>query len=172
MKKLLSLSLFLFFVGVVAFTQTAPSKILDTSDIEVFIENYESIDASMTILDDYLDDYYSEFDGPKEMIEQIRSKKTPPEIQDIMIANGLGPDGFEKMIIIILSVGAFYMEDLFFSQGLEMNDNFNSEYGLELQSIKEEINSLKSSVHTDDLKLIKMHYKNLINAMDFTKITM
>lgn len=167
MKKLFSLSLLLFFVGVVAFTQTAPSKILNTSDIEVFIENHESIDASMNILDDYLDDYYGEFDGPKEMIELIRIKKTPQEIQDITIANGLGPNGLEKMIVIILSVGAFNMEELFFSQGLEMNDSFNSEYGSELQTIKEEIDSLKSSVHTDDLELIKSYYNKLINAMGF-----
>lgn len=149
MKRLFSLFVVLFCIGSMAFAQSVPVKILNDADVDAFITNFNVIDESMTALGDKYDDYYGDAEDPVLMLNEFRSKKTPQEIQDIMIANGLGNNGMEKMLIITLGAGAFFMESMLFSEGIDLEAN------PEIQVLLEQINRLKSVIHADDLELIE-----------------
>lgn len=160
MKRLFSLFVVLLCFGVLSFAQSAPAKILSDTDIDVFIANFNTIDESMTALGDKYDDYYGDPEDPVLMLNEFRSKKTPQEIQDIMIANGLGKNGMEKMLIITMGAGAFFMESMLFSEGIDLEAN------PEMQALVDQINSLKTAIHADDLELIESRSDEIITFIN------
>lgn len=160
MKRLFSLFVMLLCFGAISFAQSAPAKILSDTDIDVFIANFNTIDESMTALGDKYDDYYGDPEDPVLMLNEFRSKKTPQEIQDIMIANGLGKNGMEKMLIITMGAGAFFIESMLFSEGIDLEAN------PEMQALVDQINSLKTAIHADDLELIESRSDEIITFIN------
>lgn len=163
MKRLFSLFVVLFCFGAISFAQSAPVKILSDTDIDTFIANFNTIDESMTALGDKYDDYDDYFGNSKDpvlMLNEFRSKKIPQEIQDIMVANGLGKNGMEKMLIITMGAGAFFMESMLFSEGIDLEAN------PEMQALVDQINSLKTAIHADDLELIESRSDEIITFIN------
>jgi len=78
----------------------------------VFVENYESIETSLDVLDYDLGYVFDGIGGPQAMMEYFSNEETPHEIQDIMIAYGLGSDGLEKFTIIILGAYGFHISEI------------------------------------------------------------
>lgn len=155
MNRIIVLTVFFCCVGMFAFGQPAPIQKLVASDIEVFLENYDSINTSMDALDYDLAGIFADGIGPQKMMEYFRNNETPHDVQDIMITNGLGSDGLEKMTIIIISAYGFFIEGMFLNQGIDLNDIDGHEYSSELKEIAEEIDTVRRFVHPEDLELIR-----------------
>ncbi|HNQ98044.1 MAG TPA: hypothetical protein PKH81_08125, partial [Treponemataceae bacterium] len=89
---------------------------------------------------------------PSENMATMRAINPPDEIKDILKKNGLGNNGFEKIIVITAAFGVVEMEEAFAGQNEQMQDN------PEMQSYMDEamkqLDELKASVHKDDFALV------------------
>lgn len=155
MNRIICLPVFLCCVGIFAFGQSAPAQKLEASDINSFLKNYDAIQASMAALDYDLDNVLADVEGPQEMLNHFRNNETPKEIQDIMRVNGFGSDGLEKITIIIISASGFNLEDMFLSNGIDLNDISGHEHSSELKEFRDEIDTVRELVHPEDLALIR-----------------
>lgn len=152
MKRKLFFGAIFFCIGAVLFAQSVPGKVLSISDITNFIANFDVISDAMDSLEDDYDDYYGDMDDPAETMAMIRSKPAPKPIQQIMIDNGLGANGLEKVFVISIGAGAVMMEDLFFSQGIDLSNMDETEPFVEELIMM--LDEMKSLIHKDDYKLI------------------
>ena len=155
MNRIICLPVLLCCVGILAFGQPVPAQKLEASDIEAFLENYEAIQTSIATLDYDLGNVFAGVEGPQEMMDYFKNNETPKEIQDITRAYGLGSDGLEKMTIIIISAYGFFIEYMYLSEGIDLNDEYAHEYSTEMKEITEEIERVRRLVHPEDLELIR-----------------
>lgn len=155
MKKCIALCVCLT-LALCAVSAQAPKKILSNGDIDAFVKNMPTIDAELSALGDKYNDFFepamSESASPSENMATIRAINPPDEIKDILKKNGLGNNGFEKIIVITAAFGVVEMEEAFAGQNEQMQDN------PEMQSYMDEamkqLDELKASVHKDDFALV------------------
>ena len=166
MKRIICLLVFVCCVGIHAFAQPAPAQKLVASDIETFLENYEAIQTSIGALDYDLGNVFGGIEGPQEMMDYFKNNETPKEIQDITSAYGLGSDGLEKMTIIIISAYGFFIEYMFLSEGIDLNDDYEHEYSAEMKEITEEIETVRRLVHPEDLELIRGRAAEIMQVVE------
>lgn len=166
MNRIICLPVLLCCVGILAFGQSAPAQKLEASDMEAFLKNYNAIETCMAALDYDLDNVLAGVEGPQEMLDHFRNNETPKEIQDIMIANGLGPGGLEKMTIIIISAYGFHIEDMFLSKGIDLDDISGHEYSSELKEFRDEIDTVRGLVHPEDLELIRGRAAEIMQVVE------
>ena len=166
LKKLSTIILFCL-ISALAFAQTAPKQILSERDINNFIANYEKITEAIDTLGDKYDHIFAELedaDSEFDMLIKMRSIKMPPEIQNILKANGLGDNGFEKAMVIIQGIMVIFMEDEFASLAAESGaDPEVAEY---LQYVRDSIKPLKDSINSRDLALLNNKKAELLELLN------
>jgi len=146
--------LLLCLISALAFAQTAQKQVLSEKDINGFITNYEHIMDAIDNLGDKYDYLFEGIDpnGGFESLIKMRSIKVPSEVQDILKKNGLGENGFEKVMVIIMGTGVILMEEDLESLTAEAgSDPKIAEY---LNQARGGIKTLKDSINSKDLALI------------------
>ena len=162
-KKLATILLFCL-ISSFAFAQTAPRQVLSERDINNFIANYDRIMDAIDELGDKYDHLFAELgeaDGLQALI-RIRSIAVPAEIQNILINNGLGENGFEKAMVIIQAIGLIYMEEAI--DGMAgSTDPGVAEY---IRELRNGIKPLRDSINNNDLALINRRKAELFRLLD------
>ena len=169
MFKKISIIIMLCLISSLTFAQTAPKQVLSEKDINNFITNYKKIMDAFDILDDkysHLFDSIDENSGFEGMIK-MRSIKVPAEIQDIFRKNGLGDNGFEKVLIIIQGTMVVVMEDDIksLSEKLEANKEWAETMAESIKQSREAVKTLKNSINNRDLALINSKKDKLIEIL-------
>lgn len=139
------------------FAQEAKA-ILTAQDIDIVVRNYSSIDAELDMIDEEYDgllDFESDGILNPGFITQLRAIKVPESYQAVFRKFGLGNNGLEKIIVIMIGTTIVSLESMLgeFIAYPEM-DNKAAETGLFLSM-------LKSSIHASDLALIKSRFSEL-----------
>ncbi|MCL2704998.1 MAG: hypothetical protein FWE72_02190 [Spirochaetaceae bacterium] len=163
-KKITTILLFCL-ICTFAFAQTAQKQILSEKDINGFINNYEQIMDAIDNLGDKYDYLFEGIDpnGGFESLIKMRSIKVPAEVQDILKKNGLGDNGFEKVMVIIMGTGVILMEDDLDSLAAEAaTDPKIKEY---LKQARDGIKTLKDSINSKDLDLISSKKNELFSTL-------
>ena len=166
MNRIICLPVLLCCVGILAFGQPVPAQKLEASDIEAFLENYEAIQTSIATLDYDLGNVFAGVEGPQEMMDYFKNSETPKEIQDITSAYGLGSNGLEKMTIIIISAYGFFIEYMYLSEGIDLDDISGHEYSSELKEFRDEIAAVRGLVHPEDLELIRVRAVEIMQVVE------
>ena len=165
MKKFVASLLVVFFV--VGFAQGAPKKVLSSGDINAFIVNFTAIETEIEALDgkfeEVLDSADIDDDTPvQESFSLMRNLKMPAEIEAVFEKNGLGANGFEKMIVITTGFNMLEMEEQM-SMYVEQYQNV-PEMEAYLEEIKKVTTDLRNSIHDDDYTLVKSRKADLSKA--------
>ena len=159
MKKplfaVLSVVLTLLLVSQAAlFAQSAPKKVLSTKDVEVFAANFETLNGDLDALGDKYESVFAtdENASPAEILAKLRATKVPSEIQDILKKNGLGENGFEKLMVITIGFSALEMESYLNDQQAQYGSS--SEFQPYIDKGMTQVKDLKAAIHADDLALL------------------
>lgn len=159
MKKplfaVLSVVLTLLLVSQAAlFAQSAPKKVLSTKDVEAFAANFETLNGDLDALGDKYESVFAtdENASPAEILAKLRATKVPSEIQDILKKNGLGENGFEKLMVITIGFSALEMESYLNDQQAQYGSS--SEFQPYIDKGMTQVKDLKAAIHADDLALL------------------
>lgn len=159
MKKppfaVLSFALTLLLVSQAAlFAQSAPKKVLATKDVEAFAANFETLNGDLDALGDKYESVFAtdENASPAEILAKLRATKVPSEIQDILKKNGLGENGFEKLMVITIGFSALEMESYLNDQQAQYGSS--SEFQPYIDKGMTQVKDLKAAIHADDLALL------------------
>jgi hypothetical protein len=159
MKKplfaVLSLALSLLLVSQTAlFAQSAPKKVLSSKDIDAFAANFETLNGDLDALGDKYESVFAADENatPAEILAKLRTTKVPPEIQSILKKNGLGENGFEKLMVITIGFSALEMESYLNDQQAQYGSS--PEFQPYLDKGMTQVKELKAAIHADDLALL------------------
>lgn len=136
------------------FAQAAPKKVLSSKDVESFATNFEALNGDLDALGDKYDNLFAtdENASPSEILTKLRSTKVPQEIQAILKKNGLGENGFEKLMIITIGFSALEMETYLNEQQAQYGSS--PEIQPYIDQGMTQVNELKAAIHKDDLALL------------------
>ena len=152
MLKKLSTTILFCLISAFVFAQTAPRQVLSEQDINNFITNYDKIMQALNVLESKYDYLLKEIGTDFESMIKIRTIEMPPEIQNILRANGLGNNGFEKVMVIIQGLTVLQLEG-----DLNMLLAAGSPDPMYIEYLNQSINSLKplkDSINSRDLALL------------------
>jgi hypothetical protein len=150
-------------VSVIAFAQSQPKQVLAKADIDNFVKNFTAIQE---LLDAHVDDLTSvtegmdtfEADDMQATFAKIRSFAVPPDLKKGLSGLGMGDNGFEKIMVILYSVG------------IVMSDQMLQEMGVEEQEgaaiIKEQMQSMRDCIHVADMSLIASRSEELMSILE------
>jgi hypothetical protein len=137
------------------FAQAAPKKVLSSKDVESFATNFEALNGDLDALGDKYDSLFAtdENASPSEILIKLRSTKVPQEIQAILKKNGLGENGFEKLMIITIGFSALEMETYLNEQQAQYGNS--PEIQPYIDQGMTQVKELKAAIHKDDLALLE-----------------
>lgn len=143
-----------FLAGTALYAEDAPKKILAAKDIDAFIANFETLNADLDAVGDKYDDVFktSEDAGPAQILKDLRKVKVPQEIKDILKKNGLGENGFEKLMVITIGFSAIEMEKYLDAQREQYAQAPDAQEFID-QSMAQ-VKEIKTVIHKDDLALL------------------
>lgn len=165
MRKLVTILVLAIFAMSMATAQQSPKKVLSGKDIDVFIANYEALGADLDALEgkyDYI------FEDTEELAEgddlgatftKLRAIEVPGEIRDIFKKHGLGANGFEKMIVITSAFQSLEMDTQVALYREQFKDN--PEMAPYLDQAETQNESLRTSLHKSDMKLVEARMDDL-----------
>ncbi|QQO08641.1 hypothetical protein [Breznakiella homolactica] len=166
MKRKYLLVLFIC-IGAAVFAQSgSPAAVLSAGDVDAFIKNFESIQADLEKLGPVYENFAESFDPEDNpnIMAQVQAMPVPAEIKQVFRKNGLGDNGWPKMIAILLGASAIYMEDALKSQEAEfMAVPQMAEY---FEQLKLQVKMLKDSIHPSDIRLIDQRKADLIPLIE------
>lgn len=165
MKKIVAVIVLAVFAAGMVAAQQSPKKILGGKDIDAFIANYEALEADLDALEgkyDYIFEDTEEFaegDDLGSTFTKLRAIDVPGEIRDIFKKHGLGSDGFEKMIVITSAFQSLEMDNQVALYREQFKDN--PEMASYLDQAEAQNESLRTSMHASDMKLVESRMDDL-----------
>jgi len=152
-------------VSTAVYAQSVPAKILTQHDIDNFCSNFEQIQNELAQIGDRYNDLFASEDfegGIGQSIRSARALTMPTEIQDLFSRNGLGSNGFEKMLVITFAISSIEMQKTVAEQR-EMYTDIPEieEY---MKDFEQQIHDIRSEIHADDLLLVSANYARLLET--------
>ena len=163
LKQIMAAVLALALVSTAVYAQAAPAKILTQNDIESFLSNFEQIQNEMEDLGDKYNDLFDSEDfesGVGLAIRSARALRMPAEIQAVFNRNGMGNNGFEKMLVITFAISSIEMQETI-EENREMYSGIPEmeEY---MKEFEQQILDIRSEIHADDLRLVTANRARLL----------
>jgi hypothetical protein len=164
------ITIVLCFVGVFAFAQTQPKRVLAMKDLDSFVENFEEIT-------DIFDEYDEELGGFMDELSdltgadltagfvKLRNSPVSAGLQTALAKQGMGSNAFEKIIVILYGLGLSRMENELEEMAAEKNsEETDEDDGISPADafIMEQVSSLKKAIHTSDLSLIASRLEDFL----------
>jgi hypothetical protein len=162
------ITIVLCFAGVFAFAQTQPRQILSTKDLDSFMKNFEEITDILDEYDEDLEEFTNAMVGLRGEdltagLIKLRNSPVPSELQTALVKQGMGSNGFEKIIVILYSLSVAGVENRLEEAAAENSgetDEGDDDYPVEA-FILEQLASLKKAIHGSDFSLISSRFEDL-----------
>lgn len=150
--------------------QGAPKKILSPKDVDAFVANFTALSDELDAFDEQYPNLFdpeeskNEDFSPAEGIRVMRATQVPAEVDAVFKKYGLGPNGFEKFIVITSSIGvAGVLDSLSGQQAAYAEYPEMLEY---MEQVKTQMEGMKAEIHPADYALVDSRKAEILPLLE------